>query len=183
MLNLGHSDASFDVVTDQQKAILFPLLKSELDGSESTVLDFGCGPGRFTQNLAELIGGRGVGVDITPELLELAPKSPNVFFQHINMGELPFTDASFDVVWACLVLGGIPNDKLNQNLSEIQRVLRPGGIFFYIENTSALSDTAYWFFRDELTYIDLASFFCKAKVLGRYEDFGQRITVFAGRKY
>jgi len=181
VLNMAHDEDQFDEVTDFQKSILFPLLKAELKGYENIVLDFGCGPGRFTLGLAELIRGNAVGVDITPELLELAPKSFNVSYQCIGIGQLPFSGASFDVVWSCLVLGGIPDEHIGQSIAEIERVLRPGGLFFYIENTARLADTGYWFFRDEETYIRLAAF-CKPKKLGEYDDLGQTISIFSGRK-
>jgi len=181
VLNLAHGEEEFETVTDHQTQLLFPLLKSELTGFENTVLDFGCGPGRFTHGLAELIGGSATGVDITPELLALAPKSPLVSYKCIGTDALPFHDSSFDVVWTCLVLGGIPNGQVEKSISEIQRVLRPGGLFFYVENTAKVANADYWFFRDECTYLQLAAF-CNPKKLGVYVDMGQNISVFAGRK-
>jgi SAM-dependent methyltransferase len=181
VLNMAHGEEAFESVTDYQKQILFPLLKFELSGSESAVLDFGCGPGRFTPGLAELIGGAAIGVDITPELLKLAPISPSVSYQCIGTGTLPFPDSSFDVVWSCLVLGGIPDGQIEQSIAEIDRVLRPGGVFFYVENTAYEASADYWFFRDEEAYMKLASF-CNPRKLGNYEDMGQTITIFVGRK-
>lgn len=181
VLNMAHGEEEFDAVTDYQKQLLFPLLKSELNGSEATMLDFGCGPGRFTSGLAELIGGSAIGVDITPELLELAPKSPSVSYQCIGTGTLPFPDSSFDVVWSCLVLGAIPDGQVEQSIAEIERVLRPGGLFFYVESTANAANLHYFYFRDEDTYIRLAAF-CNPRKLGNYEDMGQTITIFAGKK-
>jgi SAM-dependent methyltransferase len=181
VLNMAHGEEEFESVTNYQKRLLFPLLKSELSGSESAVLDFGCGPGRFTVGLAELIDGSAIGVDITPELLKLAPKSPSVSYQCIGTGNLPFPDSSFDVVWSCLVLGGIPDGQIEQSIGEIDRVLRPSGLFFYIENTANAASGDYWFFRDEDTYIRLGGF-CNPRKFGQYEDMGQTITIFAGRK-
>lgn len=182
VLNIAHGEDQFDSVTNYQKKILFPLLKAELVGSEKAVLDFGCGPGRFTSGLSELARATVVGVDISPELLEIAPKSSNVRYQCIETDILPFPDLSFDIVWSCLVLGGIPEDHIQKNISEIERVLRPGGLFFYVENTAKVADSEYWFFRDENNYIRLGAF-CKPRVIGSYEDMGQTITVFAGRKH
>jgi SAM-dependent methyltransferase len=181
VLNMVHGIDAYESVTDFQKKLLFPLLKSKLNGKESLVLDFGCGPGRFTHGLAELIDGRVVGVDITPELLEIAPESPLISYQCIGTDVLPFPDSSFDVVWSCLVLGGIPSEKIEQSIAEIDRVLRPGGLFFYVENTANTASSNYWFFRDEDTYIRLAKF-CNPIKLDHYEDVGQTITIFSGRK-
>lgn len=181
VLNIGHGREQFDAVTDHQRQFLFPLLKSKLNGSEALVLDFGCGPGRFTPGLAELIGGSAIGVDIAPELLALAPQSPSVSYQLIGTGSLPFADGCFDVVWSCLVLGGIPDDQIEQSIAEIERVLRPGGLFFFVENTARQPNASYWFFRDEGVYVRWAAF-CKPQVLGRYQDLGEKITIFAGQK-
>lgn len=181
VLNMAHGEDAFETVTAHQKQLLFPLLKSQLSGSESVLLDFGCGPGRFTSGLAEIIGGLAIGVDVTKELLELAPKSSSVSYQCIEAGSLPFPDSSFDVVWSCLVLGGIPNEEIKKSIAEIERVLRPSGLFFYIENTANTADATYWFYRDESYYIDLAGF-CNPIKIGDYEDVGQKITIFSGKK-
>jgi len=180
VLNIAHGEDQFDNVTEHQKRLLFPLLKTELNGSEKLLLDFGCGPGRFTWGLAKLINGDVVGVDITSMLLELAPKSSHVTYQCIETNILPFPDSSFDVVWSCLVLGGIPDDNILQTIDEIKRVLKQGGLFFFIENTSSKKNTDYWFYRDEKDYIRLAKF-CNPKALSYYEDLGEKITIFSGR--
>lgn len=182
VLNVAHGEEAYDSVTDYQKQLLFPLFKSELSGAESVILDFGCGPGRFTIGFAELIGGSAIGVDITPELLKIAPISHSVSYQCIETGPLPFPDSSFDIVWSCLVLGGIPDGQIEQSIAEIDRVLRPGGLFFYVENTANAASSDYWFFRDEDTYLSLTTF-CKPRKLGHYEDMGQTITIFAGKKW
>jgi len=181
VLNMMHKEEEFDSVTEYQKELLFPLLKAELNGSELLVLDFGCGPGRFTQGLSELIGGNVIGVDITPELLEIAPKSPTVSYQTIGTEVLPFPDSTFDVIWSCLVLGGIPDNKISQSIAEIGRILKPGGLFFYIENTANVPNSNYWFFRDSDEYRQLAAF-CSPKIVHAYDDLGQTITIFSGRK-
>jgi ubiquinone/menaquinone biosynthesis C-methylase UbiE len=182
VLDLTHPASDFDLVTESQRKTLLPLLEKQLLGSEKTILDFGCGPGRFTGALADLIDGHATGVDITEELIDLAPPAPGVAYLHIGAGKLPFPDASFDIAWSCLVLGGISDDHLCEALAEIRRVLAPGGLFFFIENTASTNSAKYyWFYRDESTYINLADF-CAPTVVGRYYDLGQRITVFCGRK-
>lgn len=180
VLNLDHGEEAFQQVTAFQWGLLEPLLGAALDGSESQILDFGCGPGRFTPALAERIGGKAVGVDITQELLDLAPLHPAVSYRRIESGALPFSDGAFDAVWACLVLGGIPDGQIEPTLAEIRRVLRPGGLFFFVENTATVPDAAHWFFRSAEDYQRLAAF-CRPAVVGGYEDRAQPITVFCGR--
>jgi SAM-dependent methyltransferase len=182
VLNMGHSEEEFEIVTNYQKDKLFPLLKSQLSNWEKLVLDFGCGPGRFTVGLAQLVNGEAIGVDITPQLLALAPEYPAVSYYCISPAKIPFEDASFDVVWACLVLGGIPDRELSNTIIEIERLLKPNGLFFFVENTANESNTSHWFFRDTAAYIRIAKF-CNPKILGSYEDLGQTISIFAGRKF
>jgi SAM-dependent methyltransferase len=181
VLNMAHREGEFDEVTDRQRNILFPLLSSQLNGREKSALDFGCGPGRFTGGLAQLIEGEAIGVDITPALLALAPESPATSYQCIPPGRLPFANDSFDVVWSCLVLGGISDDELPGTIAEIERVLKPGGLFFFAENTSDTPDAAHWTFRAPAAYVRLAGF-CDPEILGSYQDVGETITIFAGRK-
>src|SRR5262245_29125919 len=48
VLNLRHTEAEIESVTAMQERILFPLLQERLRPDDRRVLDFGCGPGRFT---------------------------------------------------------------------------------------------------------------------------------------
>ncbi len=45
---------------------------------------------------------------------------------------LPFPDAAFDTVVATLVLCSVPNQA--EALAEVRRVLRPGGLFLFVEH-------------------------------------------------
>jgi ubiquinone/menaquinone biosynthesis C-methylase UbiE len=96
------------------------------------LLDWGCGWGQVTMLLRE----RGVDVTAfevrdglsapTTEPLERYPE----IVVHLS-GEpvaLPFDDGSFDTVLSCGVLEHVPDPS--GSLSEIRRVLRPGGMFY-----------------------------------------------------
>lgn len=97
------------------------------------VLDLGCGAGTDTLVAAQMVapGGRVTGIDMTPEMLAKARAAAtemgadNVHFVEGEIEQLPFGDASFDVVISNGVIDLIP-DK-DAVLSETFRVLKPGG--------------------------------------------------------
>jgi SAM-dependent methyltransferase len=97
------------------------------------VLDVGCGTGRWVRRLEEH-GLSVVGMDQSSEMLSLARNrgtlSPLVSGEVQN---LPFRDESFDCVSAVTVIQHILPQEQIRALSEMVRVLRPGGYLFLIE--------------------------------------------------
>lgn len=181
VLNISHGEEEYERITELQKKLLFPMLSSMLTGQEKTILDFGCGPGRFTDNLAAIINGHAVGVDISYDLIRLAPISPNVTYRLIPYGKLPDKDFFFDIIWICLVLGGIPDSKILHTVSSILNSLNKGGLLFLIENTSNKLSNTHWFFRSHNYYKKIFEKI-NLEVIGTYEDLGEEISILAGRK-
>jgi arsenite methyltransferase len=97
------------------------------------VLDIGCGAGMDSLIAAQMVGSTGsvTGIDVTPEMVAKARRSiaemglDRVTIVEGSAEQLPFPDASFDVVISNGVIDLIP-DK-DAVFSEIVRVLRPGG--------------------------------------------------------
>lgn len=98
------------------------------------VLDVGCGTADLCLILAGQVGpsGRVTGVDISEEMLsigrrkvERAHLAERVELMAGNALDLPFPDAAFDVVTSGFVLRNVAD--LPRALSEMARVLRPGG--------------------------------------------------------
>ena len=111
-----------------------------------TVLDLGCGSGRDVYLASRLVGPDGfvIGVDMTDEQLEVARRHvepqmkrfgytvPNVEFRKGYIEDLAgagLKDNSVDVVISNCVINLSP-DK-NRVLSEIMRVLKPGGELYF----------------------------------------------------
>jgi SAM-dependent methyltransferase len=106
-----------------ERAVL-ALFASLVDGP---VLEVGCGTGIVTAHLH----GLGVdlrGVDLSPGMLEVARRTcPDVAFEVASMLDLPHADAAFAGVVAWYSTIHVPDESLPTALSELARVLRPGG--------------------------------------------------------
>ena len=92
-----------------------------------TVLDAGCGSGRYLQVLSER-GARTIGMDLSPAMLERAKQS-NARLARADLRALPFDAMSIDLVVCGLALGDFGEIELA--LTEIARVLCPGGQVIY----------------------------------------------------
>lgn len=111
-----------------------------------TVLDLGCGSGRDVYLLSRLVGesGRVIGIDMTPEQLQVAQRhqawhaqrygyaQSNVTFAEgyiEHLGACGIADASVDVVVSNCVLNLSPEKE--KVFTEIFRVLKPGGELYF----------------------------------------------------
>jgi demethylmenaquinone methyltransferase/2-methoxy-6-polyprenyl-1,4-benzoquinol methylase len=89
------------------------------------VLDLACGTGDIAIAAAAR-GAKACGLDIAPRMIALAQqKSRDIYWLVGDMLDLPFADASFDVVTTGYGLRNVVD--LPKALAEIRRVLRPGG--------------------------------------------------------
>ena len=91
------------------------------------VLDVGCGAGYGTAELAQT-AREATGIDVSAEAVEYAQTHygrVNVRFEVGSATEMPFADASFDLVVAFEVIEHLENWQ--QLLTEARRVLAPGG--------------------------------------------------------
>ena len=97
------------------------------------VVDLGCGGGLDVFLAAPKVGptGKAIGMDMTPEMLELARKNAakagltNVEFYESTIDKLPLRDVSVDCVISNCVINLAPDKPAV--FREIARVLKPGG--------------------------------------------------------
>ncbi len=106
------------------------------DVTEKTVLDYGCGLGDNTVLIASR-GARVIGVDISPELIELAKKRleqhnllQTAQLQVGSAHELPLEDESIDIVFGMAILHHL---DLRLASAEVFRVLKNGGRAIFLE--------------------------------------------------
>lgn len=97
------------------------------------VLDLACGTGVVSRLVAPLVapGGSVVGLDVSPAMLDIARSTPlaegsvGVEWVQANATEIPLPDDDVDVVVCQQGLQFFPDR--DRSVSEMHRVLRPGG--------------------------------------------------------
>ena len=93
------------------------------------VLDVGCGSGVVTRDLVNLTQGLVIGIDESPDMIEVARKVlaqyDNIELQIATADNLPFDDNSFDITTCNLVLMWAKNPQ--RVVNEMARVTKHGG--------------------------------------------------------
>jgi demethylmenaquinone methyltransferase/2-methoxy-6-polyprenyl-1,4-benzoquinol methylase len=100
-------------------------------------LDVATGTGDLALALEERVGPSGevVGCDFSEAMLELArEKAPRLQFEYANALDLPYEDDSFDA--ATVGFGARNFSDLARGLTEMTRVVRPGGRMVVLEITT-----------------------------------------------
>lgn len=96
-----------------------------LPASSGLTVDLGCGEGRFPRDL-KAAGYEVIGIDASQTLIEHARAAdPDGDYRVADAAELPFADASVQLVTALLSLHDM--DDMEGAVAEAARVLVPGG--------------------------------------------------------
>jgi SAM-dependent methyltransferase len=106
------------VIDDLEVGIVAPYARG------ASVLEVGCGTGLILQRIAPL-AREARGIDLSPGMLAAA-RARGLDVLEGSATELPFGDATFDLVYSFKVLAHVPDIGLA--LREVERVLKPGGI-------------------------------------------------------
>jgi ubiquinone/menaquinone biosynthesis C-methylase UbiE len=103
----------------------------DLVGPGAAVADLGCGPGHDAAALAAR-GLTPTGIDPSHGLLLEARRHEELAgaLVQADARRLPFAGDSFDGIWACASLLHVPKRDIGRALTEMYRILRPGGILF-----------------------------------------------------
>jgi demethylmenaquinone methyltransferase/2-methoxy-6-polyprenyl-1,4-benzoquinol methylase len=153
LLTLGRLDKVYDRLASYIK-----------DGQR--VLDIGCGTGALTFRAVQK-GARVKGIDVNPQMLEIAQKravqagfAQNVELVEMGVAELEAEEAeSYDVVMSGLCFSELTEDELTYTLKEVVRVLKPEGLLLVADEArsgSALMMVLNWIMRLPLVIITYA---------------------------
>jgi SAM-dependent methyltransferase len=94
----------------------------------NTILDLGCGTGRFSEGLATRFDARVVGIDPSQKMLDrarLKRRGTNVYFGRGIAESIPVTDAAVDLVFISMSFHHFRDPQ--RAARECGRVLRRGG--------------------------------------------------------
>jgi SAM-dependent methyltransferase len=116
--------------------IWYQWVSSVLSGQDlesKSVLEIGCGRGFFAASIRQAYNPRHVfGCDFSAEAISIAQARfddlPNIIWQQEDIENISFKDASFDTVISCETIEHIAHP--GKGLSELYRVLKPGGRLF-----------------------------------------------------
>jgi 2-polyprenyl-3-methyl-5-hydroxy-6-metoxy-1,4-benzoquinol methylase len=140
-----------------------------IDISRNKCLDFGCGVGRMTQALA-LYFNQVHGVDISLPMINLAKehnRRQNCYYHSHRCDDLGiFSENYFDLVVSYLTLFHIYPKYTKRYLTEVLRVLHPGGVaVFHIVNDVIIGSYKEFI---KVKYPGWSRFLLK--IMGKYRD-------------
>lgn len=96
------------------------------------ILELGCGNGSMWTDHALPAGAELILTDFSEGMLDSARenvgKREKISFRQADIQQIPYADEAFDTVIANMMLYHVPD--LDRALSEVRRVLKPGGIFY-----------------------------------------------------
>ncbi len=149
-VNDPESGAEMARLLDQDRTLtacmggLLPELSDIEQSAVDEVLDIGCGPGGWVQEMAFAYPQMHVtGIDISQAMVEYAQAQARI--QHLGNAHfevmdarqpLAFPDASFDLINARTIAGFMLTNAWPELLRECHRLLRPGGILRLTETDS-----------------------------------------------
>lgn len=109
-----------------------------------TVVDAGCGSGKYSAAIARLGAAKVVGVDIGAKGLDFArqkakqvPYGNRIEYVEASLLDIPLPNASVDMVWS----NGVIHHTLDYErcLQEFARIVKPGGeLYLYVEGPEGL---------------------------------------------
>ena len=114
------------------------LIKEQVPIEPEAILDMGCSVGMSSFALQEVYPKAKItGLDLSPYFLTVAQnrakeKNLAINWKHAAAENTGLPDEAFDLVSVCLVFHELPQEATKKILSEIRRILKPGGYFTFM---------------------------------------------------
>lgn len=140
----------------------------------AAILEVGCGSGVSTRRLAEMLQPRRVvAIETDSSMIRLARRSvrrvsssATIDLSLADATRMPFPDGAFDAVFEVGVIHHVP--QWRTALAEIGRILRPGGVFFFVEVSRGRLTRGLYFFVPH----DKESMFSREELVQSLSDAG-----------
>ncbi|HTO66382.1 MAG TPA: class I SAM-dependent methyltransferase [Bradyrhizobium sp.] len=114
--------------------LLRELIARRLGPEKPALLDVGCGIGSFHPLLTDMVGLL-TGIDVSSaSIAQARADNSHGDYRDFNGRDFPFDDASFDLATAICVMHHVPPAERANIMSEMRRVVRPGGLVCVIEH-------------------------------------------------
>jgi SAM-dependent methyltransferase len=165
-----------------RRRFLYEPLTAGVDVRGRKVLDAMCGSGQTAEYLLSK-GALAYGLDISPQVIEqFRAKLPTAVGVQGSILRLEFEDASFDAVF---ITGGLHHvhPKVREAVTEIHRILKPGGwLCFYEPHTGSFADAVrrFWYRHDHLFEENEAAVDIEDLMRGNSERFDFVTTRYSG---
>ncbi|WP_213739405.1 class I SAM-dependent methyltransferase [Bradyrhizobium sp. dw_411] len=114
--------------------LLRDLIAQRLGAQKPAMLDVGCGVGSFHPLLRNMVGSLS-GIDVSSDCITQARiNNSDVNYPDFDGRRFPFVDGRFDLVTAICVMHHVAPAEWAYFMSEMRRVVRPGGLICVIEH-------------------------------------------------
>jgi SAM-dependent methyltransferase len=136
---VSFSGQSHDFFTRVKAEYLIDILKDVESNAPLDVLDVGCGHGYIHRYLVGSdVSMKLYGIDVATTVVDEARgANPTVEYKIYEGDRLPYSDQSFDAAFTIAVMHHVPPPHWLAFLTEMRRVVRPGGIIAIFEHNPA----------------------------------------------
>ncbi|MGL4396241.1 MAG: class I SAM-dependent methyltransferase [Hyphomicrobium sp.] len=132
---ISFSGQTVDAFTRAKAADLLKQIAARFSAPKDVaVADIGCGVGNFHAFLEPVVGSIS-GIDVSSACIARAKeRHPNVRYDVYDGSHLPYDSASFDVAFCVCVIHHVPPQQWQTFVTELCRIVRPGGMVAVYEH-------------------------------------------------
>jgi len=138
-------DKSRELPLETERQWMEALSEHVTQGSVATIVDLGCGTGRFIRALSGHFSAQIVGIEPARRMLAVAKtavSSPSVALVQGRAESIPLADLQADMVFLSMVYHHFRDKR--RTIGEIARVIRQGGYLCVRTATLESIDTYLW---------------------------------------